>query len=133
MGRYMGGCCAARVPEEVRVAPGYAPLGLGVDVASRRRRPVAFLLPCERKGDDARAPRHVALAQVPVHCLGGPPGNLHFFRHLGPHFGFKPVIGRTCESVILRNKASSIHSLRIGPQPIANLNGGVGLRVCITQ
>lgn len=97
----------ARVPpEEMWVASREAPLRVrvGVAVTPGRRRPVVVLLRIgQEEGHDARAAGHVILAQLPVHGLGGAPGNLHLFRHLGPHFGFEPVVGHTCESVIFRS------------------------------
>ncbi len=45
----------------------------------------------EGKGGHARAARHVLLAQLPVHRLGGTPGDRHLLGHLCPHLGFEPV------------------------------------------
>lgn len=46
----------------------------------------------ERERDYSCAPRHVGLAQLPVHRLGGSPGNLHLFGYLGPHFGLESLV-----------------------------------------
>lgn len=95
--------------EQMWVAPWDAALGLGMDVAPGRAGSVAVLL-CIHRGkrerDDARADRHVRLAELPVHGFHGAPRDLHLFGHLGPHFRLESVIGPPCESVILRSRFS---------------------------
>jgi len=51
----------------------------------------------QREWDNSRSTRHLALANLPVHCLGCSPGNLHFFGYLGPHFRFESM-KRACQS-----------------------------------
>jgi len=43
----------------------------------------------QREGHNTSATGHVMLAQLPVHRLGGAPGDLHLFGDLLPHFGFE--------------------------------------------
>lgn len=103
--------------EYVRIGPGHTALGLGVDVAPGGRMPVVDTadtdivatvsgIVChigrgQREGDDPRPPRHVGLAQLPVHCFRSTPGDLHLLCHLGPHFWLEPVEGRASQQFSL--------------------------------
>lgn len=105
MGRRRGTAWRGVSAKEMWVAPGNAALGLRMDVAPRWAGSAAVLLSIhrsKREGNDARADRHVSLAELPVHGFDGAPWDLHLFGHLGPHFRFESAIGPPCESVILR-------------------------------
>jgi hypothetical protein len=47
----------------------------------------------QREWHYPRPPRHLDLTELPVHGLGGSPGDLHLFGDFGPHFGFEPGKG----------------------------------------
>lgn len=88
--------------QQVRVAPRHASLRVGVHVTPGWRLPGVVLLHVDRRkreGDDTRPPRHVGLAQLPVHRFSGAPWDLHLLCHFGPHFRLEPanVQGRTSQ------------------------------------
>jgi hypothetical protein len=94
-----GGGGVARRGEAAGEVAWEAALRLGVGVSagggdSWVRRAVGFVRRhIQREWHYSRPPRHLDLTKLPVHGLGGSPGDLHLFGDFGPHFGFEPGKG----------------------------------------